>query len=202
LNKRPRSSGNSFFVVIMLLLVILAAAFWPSTGGICCRDIALLTEEKEKLTEEIIMLKNIMADGENDPSRYQTLFLENNRLRDTIPDPQELPVVLSELEELLNSGTVTVHSMQIGSLECEDNYCTVEIDLQLEGNRTALLHLLEKMEAFHHLFVCNKLIWSAGENGRSSLVLAGRLFFASPGAGPNILQEDRPKEDGHNVSGI
>ncbi len=181
MNNRPvKTTGKLFFIVMILLLATLAALSWPHTAGLCWREIAALKEEKGKLAEEITFLKNALSCEENDPALEETLSLEKDRLQEAIPDPQDLPQGLSELEELLNSRSITINSMQIGSLDCKEDHSAVKIDLQLAGNRFEILRLLEKIETFRHLSICEDLTWSAGDGDRSSINLTFRLVFTNP----------------------
>lgn len=204
MNNGPKRSGkNHFFLLTTLLLVILAAVSWPSTGGIYCRKIAALREEKEKLAGEVAFLNDIRTSEENNPEIFETLLVEESNLRQFIPAPQDLPEVLADFEELLNSRAVTVHSMQIGSLDCQADHCTVKIDLQLEGNKFEILQLLDKIESFHRLIIFDVLTWSAGEGFQSSLDLTCRLVFT--GSEQEPLEKSFHSEPGgskNNGAGI
>ncbi|MDY6826630.1 MAG: type 4a pilus biogenesis protein PilO [Bacillota bacterium] len=193
-NRAGKTTGKLFLVVMILLLAILAALSWPHIAGLYWQEIAALSENKEKLAEEITFLKNTMACEENNPSFQKTLSLEKSRLQEAIPDPQDLPQVLSELEELLNSKSITINSMQIGSLDCKEEHCTVKIDLALEGNRFEILRMLENMETFRRLLICEDLTWSSGDGDRSSINLTFRLVFTNPeDKTAETLEEENPE---------
>ncbi|HED24704.1 MAG TPA: hypothetical protein ENN91_06230 [Firmicutes bacterium] len=204
MNNRSGQAENSyFFVLITLLLVILAAVSWSSTGGKCCREIAALREEKEKLAGEVAFLNDILACEENNPEYFKALLAEQSRLRQFIPEPQVLPEALTDFEILLNNRSITVHSMQIGSLDCQADHCTVKIDLQLEGSKPEILRLLEESESLHRLIIFDDLIWSAGEGTRSTLDFTCRMIFTGAGQDPlEIPDQIQPEGSKNNVAGI
>ncbi|OPL11146.1 MAG: hypothetical protein AVO34_03380 [Firmicutes bacterium ML8_F2] len=204
MNKRPaKTHEKSFFVVIILLLATLAAACWPHTAGLCWQEIAALKEEKENLAEEITFLKNVLSCEENDPALEKTLSLEEDRLQKAIPNPRDLPQVLSDLEKMLKGRAITINSMQIGSLNDKEDHCAVKIDLRLAGNRFEILRLLDNIETFRRLLICEDLTWSAGESNGSSISLTCRLVFTNPEEKTaETLEKENPEGSDNNVPAI
>ncbi len=104
---------------------------------------------------------------------------EKERLETAIPDLAELPLVLGNLEALLESHSEAIHSFRIGNTSYEDSHVTVGATLHLADQPYRLQNILKRLEDFPHLIVLDSLHWSNKSEVEPTLELNFRFIFIS-----------------------
>ncbi len=113
---------------------------------------------------------------------------EKERLETALPDLAKLPLVLENLETLLNTHSGAVSSLRIGDTNYEADHVTVGLVLQFAGRPQRLFNILNDLEKFPHLILLNNIHWFQNNGLEPVLELDCNLVFFIP-VQPDLLPD-------------
>lgn len=171
LSKRETSLLLTFFA-LTIVLIGWHFIFYP-----LFQNTATLNREQASLVlEEKRLLNQLSRQGELSAARKKWQG-QASALNISLPPPDKLPEVLTNLELLLAASPVTLQSFQAGSMAPEEEHLALRVTLRGAGEPEALLGLLERLERFGHLLLVDQVDWSQQEEEVAILEISFRLIF-------------------------
>lgn len=176
---------------VMLLVVLLAAlgflgwkfVFIPLQNRISGlqADKGLLQEEIDRLEEKIDRKTALERE-------WRELEKDRERLAILLPAPDQLPLVLGDLEELIGRYPNELKLLRSEGFVDREDYLGFSFRAGFEGKDSSLLSLFEALERFPHLLIASEAAWRREEE-RSSLEVIFALVFGDQG------KKDKPEQE-------
>ncbi len=177
-NKNQGFTGREYYLLVILAVSALFMAGWHFKGTALYHDIARLRLEHTLLQEEQASLLAVIHDRESIEAEWPVLLREQERLAKRIPCLSELPLVLGNLEALLDNYAVEIRSLRIGEVIWREDHFAVALALELSGEPFRLQALLQNLERFPHLTLFERIRWSGSGGQGVGLELNLQLIFA------------------------
>ncbi len=173
--KIPRKKSETVLIVMLLISLALFTC-WQLSGAALFLRIRDLKEQRAFQIEERAVLSLILSQKTSIDKAWSIGQSDQIRLNRAVPDLADMPVVLSELEKLLNHYSGGVQLFSTG--EPVDHYLHSELFLALSitGSAGEIMSLLHKLESFPHLLIIDNMTWALAENELNTLNLGFRLI--------------------------
>lgn len=123
-------------------------------------------------------------------AEWEQLSGEKSRLEALFPLEKELPFVLVELEETINSYPLHLHRMRTGEKKLYHFYGTTLIDLAVSGHPAELESFLNRLINLPHYTAYDSITWEYGADNEASVELVLELYYLIPSGIEPLI--DRP----------
>ena len=131
--------------VLAIALVIVAAVVWFALIGPKGAKGAALDEEKADLESKIALAQHPAKGDENTPTPVQIDVADLFRLAKAMPDREDMPGVLLEIDSVSTAAGVRFLSIQPGEPLTYTGYYAVPVTLTFEGNYYDLTDFLFRL---------------------------------------------------------
>lgn len=185
MNKRRQSLTTREKVLLVALAAVLGFFGWKFVFIPVQSQINQLQAEKDLLQAEVDRLEEKISRKTALEKEWREMEGERERLSIVLPAQDQMPLVLGNLEELIDRYPVKLSLLRTGEFADQANYSGISFRSGFEGEDGSLLSLFEELERFPHLLIAEEAAWKREEGKSPNLEVVFTLVF----------QEDEKEEE-------
>lgn len=177
LKKLPLSKREQLIIIVCLTAALYFIG-WHVTGKSLFNDLSGIRSNTNRLISEQKLLLSLTEESATLEEAFLKAKEQREQLSNNLPDLENLPLVLSEMEAFLASKPVTLNSLRIGDTTYYDHHAAVAMQLQVTAEPFHLFNLLEQLELLPQIIYLDYLTWSRqGESGIKMEIQLYLLFY-------------------------